>query len=519
MKASFTATWNDYKVEVYFVNTPWVFAVQQSWGEVGWKLENPANHPLPHSTEVFNISVSEREELGSCQQNVTTTATATGEVVDLVVCNQDTVERIPPHFISVLLLATLAPFSFSLQSLSISLFFMSQKPMRYHETPLIIGSPFSLSLLDSCSSSNHLVLPSADTGLSFLLLSKSLAPCRLPSWLTEILLLLGLLLREAACACMRQVFAVIVRPTMSPKKSLPKAENVESAQESSVLDLPELALECILEKLPPATLCRMACVCRCLRERCRSNHLWETHMNGKWARLMGHAAYREWQWFMATRRDLGVSSNGKSMGRLSAVSCLWPVSWLESKIDSGNDKPKSFWRADSIMYWYLALESGKFWFPAQVYNRENGHVGFLLSCYDADLSYDSSTDTFYARYPPHGRRTAVIEEGVTWERLRAPPFDSSAYKLHASDCLDDLRPGDHIEIQWRKSKDFPYADTVMLEFIQYAPGSQWRQTVINRKDHVEAGNEAEGFYGGIRKLQCKEEILRWKQLWPMQLLE
>lgn len=28
---------------------------------------------------------------------------------------------------------------------------------------------------------------------------------------------------------------------------------------------------------------------------------------------------------------------------------------------------------------------------------QNGHVGFMLSCYDAELSYDSRTDTFQAR--------------------------------------------------------------------------------------------------------------------------
>lgn len=29
--------------------------------------------------------------------------------------------------------------------------------------------------------------------------------------------------------------------------------------------------------------------------------------------------------------------------------------------------------------------------------QQNGHVGFMLSCYDAELSYDSHTDTFNAR--------------------------------------------------------------------------------------------------------------------------
>lgn len=61
-----------------------------------------------------------------------------------------------------------------------------------------------------------------------------------------------------------------------------------------------------------------------------------------------------------------------------------------------------------------------------------------------------------ARYPPHGRRTVVLEDGVQWDRVRAPPVDTLAHDLHTSDCLHELRPGDHIEIQWRRNKEFPY---------------------------------------------------------------
>lgn len=198
---------------------------------------------------------------------------------------------------------------------------------------------------------------------------------------------------------------------------------------------------------------------------------------------------------------------------------------------------------DSVMSWYLHMESGKFWFPAQVYNREHGHVGFMMSCYDAELSYDFHTDTFRARYPPHGRRTVVLEDGVQWDRVRAPPVDTLAHDLHVSDCLHELRPGDSIEIQWRRNKEFPYgwwygvvghlescdgnehfcrchlSDTIVLEFNQYTPGSRWRQSLVNRKDHREEGNEGDGFYGGIRKLHNKDEISKWKQLWPIDILE
>ncbi|XP_058107444.1 F-box protein At2g32560-like [Magnolia sinica] len=383
--------------------------------------------------------------------------------------------------------------------------------------------------------------------LSFLILSNSFSLLPFPSWVNEMILLLGLLLRELACAFVRQLSVLRFSSTMSfkknvEKKSLPKVENVEVSEEFTILDLPELALESILGKLPPSALYNMACVCRSLRDRCRSDHLWKKHMSEKWGRVMSPTAYREWQWFIATRRDLGALDVRKSRGWLGSLSCMWRVSWLKSKINSGV-KPRSSSPADSIMACYLSLESGKFWFPAQVYNREYGHVGFMLSCYDADLSYDSCTDTFHARYPPHGRRNMVIEEGVKWERLRPPPVSTPAHELHVSDCLDDLRPGDHIEIQWRRSKEFPYgwwygvvghlelcdgnrnlcychsSDTVMLEFNQYTPGSRWRRTAVNRKDHQEEGNETNGFYGGIRKLHTKEERAMWKQLWPTHVLE
>jgi len=340
------------------------------------------------------------------------------------------------------------------------------------------------------------------------------------------------------------VFALF-SPRMSPKKNknfYSKVENHEITSDMSVLDLPDLVLECILERLPTEGLCRMAGVCSSLRERCISDHLWEKHMKNKWGRIISPAAYREWQWHIASRKGSIFSNQGKQRGLMGYLTLLWPTALIRSSF--GNiSKKKDFPPVGSIMSWYLALESGNFWFPAQVYNRENGHVGFVLSCYDAELSYDRRSDTFQARYPPHGRRASTIETGVTWDRLRAPPVDTSPHDLHISDCLNELRPGDHIEIQWRRNKEFPYgwwygvvghletcdgnanycrchdSDTLVLEFNQYTRGSRWRTMSINRKDHREEGNEADGFYGGIRRLKSNEEISVWKKLWPAEVLE
>eukprot|EP00252_Welwitschia_mirabilis_P014196 TRINITY_DN3125_c0_g2_i1.p1 TRINITY_DN3125_c0_g2~~TRINITY_DN3125_c0_g2_i1.p1 ORF type:complete len:392 (-),score=61.90 TRINITY_DN3125_c0_g2_i1:321-1496(-) len=318
-------------------------------------------------------------------------------------------------------------------------------------------------------------------------------------------------------------------------------QNVECVEEEaafSLLDLPDLVLEAILSSLSPESLCNMALVCTDLRERCSSDHLWETHLKRKWGKLVGPAAYREWQRVVSTSRE----DSCRSKSWLASLSCAWPFSWLIPGHGFGR-KYQSYRSFNSLMLWYCALESGKFWFPAQVYNREHGHVGFMLSCYDAEVSYNSVTDTFQARYPPHGHRTVVIEEGIRWERLRSPPIDTAAHDLYLSDCLNELYPGDKVEIQWRRNKEFPYGwwygvighhdscdgdsrhcwchlnDTVILEFSQYTPGSRWRRAVISRKDHREEGNETEGFYGGIRKLQTKEEISAWKQMWPAEILE
>ncbi|KAF8661902.1 hypothetical protein HU200_056864 [Digitaria exilis] len=363
--------------------------------------------------------------------------------------------------------------------------------------------------------------------------------------------LAGLRLLGGVAAASAASETMPLMPSFKRKRAAATVENVEeataAATEPSVLDLPELAIDCILERLPPAELRSMGAVCRSMRERCRGDHLWKRHMSEKWGRVLGRAARDEWRAHLASASESGgassVSAGGSKRRRwLAALSCVCPVvSWMRPRPDSGKSSGPAL--DDSIMSWYLSMESGKFWFPAQVYNREHGHVGFMMSCYDAELSYDYHTDSFRARYPPHGRRTVVLEDGVQWDRIRAPPVDTLAHDLHASDCLHELRPGDHIEIQWRRNKEFPYgwwygavghlescdgnehfcrchlSDTVLLEFNQYTPGSRWRQALVNRKDHREEGNEGDGFYGGIRKLRSKDDISKWRQLWPTDILE
>ncbi|KAL0459114.1 UNVERIFIED_CONTAM: F-box protein [Sesamum latifolium] len=275
-----------------------------------------------------------------------------------------------------------------------------------------------------------------------------------------------------------------------------KVESIDRTSGISVLDLPDLVLDCILEKLPPEELCRMASVCASLRDKCMSDYLWEKHIKDKWARIIGPAAYREWQWHIASRKDSTFFNQGKQKGLMGYLTHLWPVVLIRSSFSSISKKKDSP-PADSLMSWYFALESGKFWFPAQVYNRENGHVGFMLSCYDAELSYDLRTDTFHARYPPHGRRAITTETG--WWYGVVGHLETCDGNANYCRCHD--------------------SDSLVLEFNQYTRGSRWRRTTVSRKNHREEGNEADGFYGGIRKLRTNEEISVWKKLWPSEVLE
>lgn len=324
-----------------------------------------------------------------------------------------------------------------------------------------------------------------------------------------------------------------------------KSVETNASMESRLLDLPALAIETILEKLEPADLCTMACVSNYFRDICLSDYLWKRHMTQKWGRIIGLAAQKEWKLHIASQKErLSSCEDGRERKGFFKVylSKLWSVVMLKSSHNDGrkSSEPRN---TSSILSFYRALETGKFCFPAQVFNRENGHVGFIMSCYDAELTYNCHTDTFEARYQPHGSKDIPAENGVTWERLREAPVDKSPRDLHISDCLDGLRPRDHIEIQWRRNKHFPYgwwygvighlescdgnvtfcrcheSDTVVLEFKQYAPGSRWERMTINRRDHLEEGNEIEGFYAGIRKLYNKDEISMWQQFWPTDILE
>ncbi|CAN8317800.1 unnamed protein product [Cochlearia groenlandica] len=328
--------------------------------------------------------------------------------------------------------------------------------------------------------------------------------------------------------------------TLSWRRESSRKKNQEDENKMSLLDLPELTLDCILEKLSASDLCAMACVCSEIRDKSISDHLWEKHMETKWGRLMCEAARQEWKSHVSTLMSCFRTKHRSNTTTTTTWSSnLKPFSWLTRNHGCKN-RGSCLLPIDSLMYWYMSLENGKFWFSAQVYNRESGHVGFMMSCYDAKIRYDYKINTFQARYSAHGRRAA--EENVTWLRLRPALIDTKSRDLHVSDCLQRLRPGDHFEIQWRRTKEFPYGwwfgivghlqncvgedncrccsdENVVMEFRQFRQESSWRTTVISRINHRETGDEANGFYGGVKKLGTEGEISTWKHLWPTQVLE
>ncbi|KAJ7972111.1 F-box protein [Quillaja saponaria] len=178
------------------------------------------------------------------------------------------------------------------------------------------------------------------------------------------------------------------------------------------------------------------------KDKCRCDNLWKKLFKEKWGELIGDAAYKEWQWHLAVRKRQQLFHQrfqNQSLGSLVGVP---PALCLGSCLENRGQSSSSV-ADDSFMSWYISLHSGEFWFPAQVF--KDGE----LKLSDALLHYDFQTDKFVARYSYNGRDVF----NITWDRLRATPSETRPHVLHVSACLNDLKPGDHIEIQWRSSKE------------------------------------------------------------------
>ncbi|KAK7336449.1 hypothetical protein VNO77_16991 [Canavalia gladiata] len=311
----------------------------------------------------------------------------------------------------------------------------------------------------------------------------------------------------------------------SEKNSASKLEMQEDCKVCSLLDLPGWTLDCILERLSPPDLCRMAQVCTSLRNRSRSDALWEKQVKHKWGRVLSDVAHQEWQWHTAKINTQSLLLQQIQNGSFGSFSGVWPFLIFHSFLENFVDLITLFKNCSRFAL-YICLESGRFWFPVQVYQ-----IG-SLSCYDAIVSYDSRTDTFSARSPTGGWR--MIEDNIVWDRLRLSPVDTSPMVFYRSNCLNNLKPGDQIEIQIRRCREHPYewwyavvghlesceqgvnhctcqySDMLLVEFRFYQPHRRWKKAMLSRKMHEEEGPR-HGLFGGIRKLE-KEEIERWNTI-------
>ncbi|QCE05469.1 transcriptional corepressor LEUNIG_HOMOLOG-like isoform X1 [Vigna unguiculata] len=298
----------------------------------------------------------------------------------------------------------------------------------------------------------------------------------------------------------------------------------------SLLDLPESTLDFILKCLSPMDLCRMSKVCVLLKGKCESDEFWENHIKEKWGRVIGDAVYKEWEWHIAIAKD-GVLLNNQhtnQTGSMGSFSGVWPNLCLGSYLEHFkllNGKNSN----NFMMSLYFSLETGSFWFPAQVYKE--------LVIYNALVKYDSQSNTFQARY--QNRDWGFLGRNIEWDMVRAPAVDTPPYVVHVSHCSHNLKPEDHVEIQWRPDTQSPYdwwyavighldscnqnccrchySDTLIVEFRQYPEESDSRRIKLCRKKNEEQSDQIEGYYGGIRKLENEDEIETWKRLFPLQI--
>lgn len=145
--------------------------------------------------------------------------------------------------------------------------------------------------------------------------------------------------------------------------------NKQKDSKTSLLNLPDVVLDCILERLSPLDLCKVARVCTHLRNRSRSDYLWEKHIQQKWSRLLGEDTQHEWEWHRTNITKL-FSKNVLVQHDLSAsheiITDVWPFRCLRSHLENYGALTNLI-KNCSKMALFICLETGRFWFPAQVF--------------------------------------------------------------------------------------------------------------------------------------------------------
>lgn len=141
-----------------------------------------------------------------------------------------------------------------------------------------------------------------------------------------------------------------------------------------LLKLPEPILDNILEKLSPKELCNLSEVSTRLMRRCRSNRLWDKHVQLKWGRVLSDVAYGEWQYhvmrIMNNEENPSLLQMNPSNGLLGSFIGDWPSLCLSSYLENPRDLISLLLSNYSSLALYISLQNGRFWFPAQVYQME-----------------------------------------------------------------------------------------------------------------------------------------------------
>lgn len=172
-----------------------------------------------------------------------------------------------------------------------------------------------------------------------------------------------------------------------PEPALAAREEGEEGTEAELnaaalplLDLPELALERVLEELEPPSLAAMACVCVALRDRCSADTLWGATSTGSGARArrrraqgVGGGAGRT-----AELRRAAAAGQAEELGGLAGLRVALLLDHLSlaqgnavaAEPAAATPSPLPSPATDTVAAWYRAVECGEFSFPAQVYNRE-----------------------------------------------------------------------------------------------------------------------------------------------------
>lgn len=75
-------------------------------------------------------------------------------------------------------------------------------------------------------------------------------------------------------------------------------------------------------------------------------------------------------------------------------------------------------------------------------------------------------------------------------------MDISPHEIHVSECLSELSPGDHIEVQWRRSQKFPCGEFLfvicqIMKSVSYCffPFAGWWYGVIGHLDSCDGDEQ------------------------------